>query len=66
MGQDRAFPYFPPQYIKTGQDGRFRIESLLPGYEYHLSDESFGFDELFLGEGLRSGQTTDLGDVQMK
>ena len=44
-------------------DGRFRIEGLLPGYEFILED---GKGELSVGDGLRSGQAKDLGDVQIK
>ena len=52
-----------PERIKTDREGRFRIEALLPGYEFHLSDDK---GELPFGGALRSGQTKDLGDVQMK
>jgi protocatechuate 3,4-dioxygenase beta subunit len=59
-------PYWPnysPKSIKTDRDGRFRLEALLPGYQFRLSD---GKVELRFGDSLRSGQTKDLGDVQMK
>ena len=49
-----------PPSSKTDQQGRFRIEGLLPGYEFALSD---GKGDRPLGEGLRSGETKDLGDV---
>jgi hypothetical protein len=49
--------------IKTDQTGRFRIDTLVPGCMFILSDDH---GELPLGDGLRSGQTKDLGDVQMK
>ena len=52
----------PPSRIKTDPEGRFRIEALLPGYEFRLSD---GKGELPFGDALRSGQTKDLGDVQL-
>jgi hypothetical protein len=55
---------FPPQRKKTDQHGRFRIEGLLPGYEFALYDEKGG-SLLPLGEGLASGQTKDLGDVRI-
>ena len=54
--------YFPPQPNKTDQQGRFRIEGLLPGYEFTLDD---GKVSLPLAEGLGSGQTKDLGDVKI-
>jgi hypothetical protein len=48
---------------KTDQDGRFRIEALAPGYMFCLSLDK---GKLLFGDGLRSGQTTDLGDVKVK
>jgi len=54
--------YFPLQPNKTDQQGRFRIAGLLPEYEFALYD---GKGYLPLGEGLRWGQTKDLGDVTM-
>jgi RNA polymerase sigma factor (sigma-70 family) len=53
---------YSPERIKTDQEGRFRIEALLPGYEFRLKNSQ---GELHLG-ALRSGQTKDLGDVQLK
>jgi RNA polymerase sigma factor (sigma-70 family) len=50
-----------PKPIRTDGEGRFRFETLLPGYEFRLSD---GKGELHFGDALRSGQTTDLGDVR--
>ena len=58
----RAGWTIPPRRITTDQEGRFRIEALLPGYEFRLSDDK---GELLFGDGLRSGQTKDLGDVRM-
>jgi RNA polymerase sigma factor (sigma-70 family) len=55
--------YDLPERIKTDKDGRFRLEALLPGYEYRFTTER---DELDLGSAPRSGQTKDLGDVRMK
>jgi hypothetical protein len=52
-----------PQRVMTDREGRFRVGALLPNYEYHLSDRK-GWSPV--GEGLRAGQTKDLGDVQMK
>ena len=51
------------QDIETDREGRFSIKALLPGYEYHLWKRK---GEFTFGEGLRSGETKDLGDVQMK
>ena len=59
----RNWQPYSPEPIKTDREGRFRIEALLPGYEFRLSD---GKGELRLGGALRSGQTKDLGDVRMK
>jgi RNA polymerase sigma factor (sigma-70 family) len=53
---------YPPESIKTDMEGRFRLEALLPGYRFRLSDST---GELLLDSALRSGQTTELGDVQM-
>jgi RNA polymerase sigma factor (sigma-70 family) len=55
--------YFPGQ-IRTTKDGRFRIEALLPDYEFRLSSGEGVLP--FGGDTLRSGQTKDLGDVQLK
>jgi hypothetical protein len=54
---------YPPRRITTDQEGQFRIAALFPSYEFRLSD---GRGELPFGGGLRSGQTKDLGDVQLK
>ncbi|HJZ56322.1 MAG TPA: hypothetical protein VKE74_15255, partial [Gemmataceae bacterium] len=56
----RSWFDYSPGPIKTDREGRFRIEALLPGQEYRLSD---GQGELPLGGGLRWGETKDLGDV---
>jgi RNA polymerase sigma factor (sigma-70 family) len=57
--QPDAVKYFPTR-SKTDQQGRFRIKGLLPEQEFTLYDEK---GERRLGEGLRSGETKDLGDV---
>ena len=54
---------YSPKHIKTDREGRFRIEALLPGYEFRLSD---GKEELPFGDAPRSGETKDLGDMRMK
>ena len=51
--------YFPT-HCKTDQQGRFRINGLLPGYLFALSHAQ---RDRPIGEGLRSGETKDLGDV---
>ena len=54
---------YSPEPVQTDREGRFRIEGLVPGYDFRLSD---GMGNLNLGGAFRSGQTKDLGDVQMK
>ena len=54
---------YSPARIQTDREGRFRIEALLPGYEFRLSD---GKGELPCGGALRSGHAENLGEVQMK
>jgi RNA polymerase sigma factor (sigma-70 family) len=54
---------YPPERIETDREGRFRVGPLLPGYEFRLSGDGGALD---LGGDLRSGQTKDLGDVQLK
>ena len=59
---------YSPERIKTDQEGRFRVEALLPDHEYRLSHSvaaELQQGELHFGEALRSGQTMDLGDVRM-
>jgi hypothetical protein len=65
---------YHPDTIRTGPDGRFRIEALPPGQgpieallagrRFLLSDGRGG--EMYFGNGLRAGETKDLGDVQIK
>ncbi len=55
-----SFAHYFPERITTGADGRFRIDALLPNYDFHLR-ETKGY---FTFGGLRSGETKDLGDVQ--
>jgi protocatechuate 3,4-dioxygenase beta subunit len=56
------YPY-PPERIKTDREGRFRLEALVPGCKFHLSDDK---GHLSFGDGLRLGRTKDLGDVRIK
>jgi RNA polymerase sigma factor (sigma-70 family) len=56
------FDYFPDP-IHTDRQGRFRMQALLPGSTFRLSD---GNRELPLDVALGSGQTKDLGDVLLK
>jgi RNA polymerase sigma factor (sigma-70 family) len=56
---------YPPRHISTDQEGRFRVAGLFPGYDFRLFDER-GDRELVVGDGLRSGQTKELGNVLMK
>jgi hypothetical protein len=51
--------YFPT-HCKSDQQGRFRIDGLLPGYLFAMSDDK---GDRPLSAGLRSGETEDLGDV---
>lgn len=55
--------YSLPAKVKTDADGRFRIETLLPGYKYQLYDRD---GRLAFGDGLKSGEVKDLGDAQLK
>jgi hypothetical protein len=55
--------YSLPTKIKTDGGGRFRIATLLPGYEYNIYD---GCGYLHFGDGLRFGEPKDLGDVRLK
>ncbi len=62
LAQPSEYRYFP-QRFKTDQQGRFRIEGLLPEYEFALS---VGKSYLPLGGGLQWGQTKDLGDMTIE
>jgi RNA polymerase sigma factor (sigma-70 family) len=63
LKEDSGFQAFSREGIQTDREGRFRLEALLPGYAFRLYD---GKGELDLGSALRSGQTKDLGDVELK
>jgi hypothetical protein len=58
-----ATDVYVPSKVQTDRNGRFRIEALLPGYRFTLRDDR---GRLQFGEGLSSGKTKDLGDVQLK
>jgi hypothetical protein len=49
--------------VKTDQDGRFRIDALLPDFVYFLNADRSDFR---FGTGLRAGETKDLGDVRIR
>ena len=49
--------------IKTDREGRFRIDALVPGFDYFLFVHADHRDIRF-GRRLRAGETTDLGDVR--
>jgi protocatechuate 3,4-dioxygenase beta subunit len=55
---------YPAEPVPTDREGRFRIEMLLPGYKFRLSDGRGGV--LPFGDDLASGRTRELGDVRMK
>jgi protocatechuate 3,4-dioxygenase beta subunit len=63
LKENRYWHHYPPEHIKTDREGRFRVEALLPGYEFSLKGDK---GKVPLGGGLRSGETKDLGDVQLK
>ena len=54
---------FSEEHVKTDQEGRFQIESLIPGFEFQLRD---GQATVQFGDGLRSGEVKDLGDMRVK
>jgi hypothetical protein len=63
----------PPEEVRTGRDGRFRIEELLPGLEHVLILAPGPQKEVTLtaGEALtklktREGEVKDLGDIPVK
>jgi RNA polymerase sigma factor (sigma-70 family) len=54
------FDYFSHN-ITTDSQGRFRVDRLLPGFEYCLADDHF---VVLVGDGLRAGETKDIGEVR--
>jgi protocatechuate 3,4-dioxygenase beta subunit len=59
----RIWNDYLPFHIKTDGEGRFRIDGLQPGYDYRLRDEH---GEILFGDGLRSEDMKDLGDVRLQ
>jgi hypothetical protein len=53
---------YVPESYKADAAGRFRIDALLPGYDYTLS---IGETERRVRD-LRAGETQDVGDVRIK
>jgi len=53
------------EVVTTDGQGQFKLSTLLPGYEFYLSDNT-GNGDLLLGDGFRLGETKNLGDVQIK
>jgi beta-lactamase regulating signal transducer with metallopeptidase domain len=54
--------HYSPGRIWTDREGRFRLEALLPDYEFRLESDK---GALRLGRAPRSGQTNDLGDLKI-
>ena len=56
------------QGIRVGDDGRFRVEGLVPGLRYHATAragfEAFG--DLFVGLTTSPGEVKDLGDLKVQ
>jgi RNA polymerase sigma factor (sigma-70 family) len=57
--------------VRTGKDGRFRIEGLKPGLKYGLGVTKENYVREIVGGGpkdltIRAGETKDLGDLQVK
>jgi protocatechuate 3,4-dioxygenase beta subunit len=53
---------YSPARLRTDGEGRFRLDVLLPGYEFRLSDGKGALP--FRAPG--AGETKDLGDVRLK
>jgi protocatechuate 3,4-dioxygenase beta subunit len=67
MKKGPGWTSYRPGGIETDEQGRFRLEALLPGHEFRLTDGLYRSPaELVLSQAPRSGQTKDLGDVQLK
>jgi RNA polymerase sigma factor (sigma-70 family) len=59
---------FPRLEVSLGEDGRFRIEGLIPGVAYDLgASQGLSFlGDFAAGLKLQPGETRDLGDVKVK
>jgi hypothetical protein len=53
---------------RTGKDGRFRIEGVLPGHKVgvYAGKNTTYFDPLVTGLTLKAGEVKDLGDVKAR
>ncbi len=49
--------------VFTDKDGRFKLTTLVPGFQFQISDVT---SDLALGKAPSSGDVKDLGDVRMK
>jgi RNA polymerase sigma factor (sigma-70 family) len=59
----RNWKNYSPERFETDRTGRFRVEPLLPGFEFRLSD---GQGRLNLGTAPRSGEAKELGTVRIE
>lgn len=60
---------FLPRFAKAGEDGRFRIEGLVPGLRYSASVQDvarFGHRRAFRDLRVGPGETRDLGDIKLE
>jgi hypothetical protein len=57
----------PTRTFITGKDGTFLIEGLVPGLKYEMSEMKNGgiVGRAFTGQTFKSGETRDLGDIQV-
>jgi RNA polymerase sigma factor (sigma-70 family) len=55
------------QLVTTDPDGRFRVEGLVPGQEYHVSEAhtSDGFLRVYAPARVEPGKHQNLGDIKM-
>jgi hypothetical protein len=60
--------YYSPKRITTDKDGRFRVETLIPGFEFMLLDNRANSNRgrIKFGKDLRSGEVKELGHVLFK
>jgi RNA polymerase sigma factor (sigma-70 family) len=64
--RQKGEPYwgpYSPSALQTDQEGRFRLEALMPGYEFRLSYRKVQLD---VRDVPALGRTKDLGDVLLK